>query len=179
MDNGFGADGGVAMYKYCYVDVLPSTDIDALFQDYVQRIETLRAEYPALTIVHVTLPLKRTRAGTREWVKRTLGRSTDVALNAKRNRYNELLLERYAGRDPVFDLAALESTRADGTRSAVRYQGRTVYTLAPEWTDDGAHLNGAAQTRVAEQLLVLLATLDEASEHASTTAARQGAGNAD
>lgn len=160
LDAGFGDAGGIAMYKYCYVDVLPMTDIEAMFEDYVERIDSLKVQYPALTIVHITIPLKRLREGKREWVNRMLGRSADMELHAKRSRYNELLLAKYGNRDPVFDLAALESTRADGARSAVRYRGRTVYTLADEWTDDGAHLNRAGQRRVAEQLLVFLATID-------------------
>ena len=178
MDGGFGSQGGVAMYKYCYVDVLPSTDVEELFEDYVEQMDSLARRYPGLQIVHVTLPLKRMRAGKRELVKRMLGRSTDTELNAKRNRYNELLLARYGGRAPVFDLAALESTRSDGTRSAVPYRRRQVFTLAPEWTDDGAHLNAAARRRVAEQLLVLLASLDDAGGAAATEAAWNGVGRA-
>lgn len=178
MDGGFGARGGVAMFKYCYVDVLPGTDVEAMFQDYVKRMEVLQERYPALTMVHVTLPLKRMRTGRREWAKRLLGRSNDMALNAKRNRYNEMLKARYSGIEPIFDLAALESTRADGSRSAVRYQGRTVYTLAAEWTDDGAHLNPAAQRRAAEQLLVLLATLGLPGEHAAIGALERDTGRA-
>lgn len=177
IESGFGDSGGIALFKYCYVDVLPSTDVDALFDDYVETIESLKLEYPGLTIVHVTLPLKRLRGGKREWVMRLLGRSTDMALHAKRSRYNDLLRAKYEGTDPIFDLAALESTRADGTRSAVRYRGRTVYTLAPEWTNDGVHLNEAAQIRVAEQLLILLATMND-DVHASVPTATSGASRA-
>src|SRR5690606_14696293 len=86
MDGGFGSQGGVAMYKYCYVDVLPSTDVEAMFEDYVERVDSLERRYPRLQIVHITVPLKRARAGKREWVKRVLGRSTHAELNAKRNR---------------------------------------------------------------------------------------------
>lgn len=170
IEQGFGDSGGIAMFKYCYVDVTPGTDIDKLFEDYATRIDSLKTVYPGLTIVHVTLPLKRLRGGKREWVKRLLGRSTDMALHVKRNRYNELLRARYQGTDPIFDLAMLESTRADGSRSAIRYRGRTVYTLAPEWTDDGAHLNEAAQIRVAEQLLILLATMSDDTQASDSTA---------
>jgi hypothetical protein len=67
--------------------------------------------------------------------------------------------EAYAGRAPVFDLAVLESTRPDGSRVSYTQGADTVYTLAPEYTNDGGHLNEAAKRMVAEQLLIFLARL--------------------
>jgi len=156
---------GVALYKYCFVDVGPSTDPDALFAEYVRTTDAVRAKHPDLTIVHVTLPLKDTRPAPKfkAWVKNMLGRSEspEVALNVKRNRFNTLLRQRYAGRDPVFDLASIESTRPDGSRSSFLLNGETIYTLAPELTTDGGHLNDIGRRKAAEALLVLLASLPD------------------
>lgn len=161
LDDGFGSEpGAVAMYKYCYVDVQPSTDPDALFEDYAQRTASLKARYPELTLVHITLPLRVAPEGPKEWLKTVLGRETETELNLKRNRFNERLRAEYAGTDPIFDLAALQSLRADGTRAFTRYRGEKVYMLAPEWSNDGGHLNEAGQRRMAEQLLAFLATLE-------------------
>lgn len=160
LEDGFGSEpGAVAMYKYCYVDIQPATEPDLLFEDYVDRTEALRGLYPELIIVHITLPLHAAPTGLKEGIKTSLGRSTDTALNIKRNRYNELMRERYQGVDPLFDLALLQSTRADGSRAYLRYRGQNVYMLAPEWTYDGGHLNDEAKYRMAERLLVLLARL--------------------
>lgn len=150
----------VAMYKYCYVDVQAGTDPEELFASYAARVGELHARYPDLAIVHFTLPLRTAQAGIRETLKTLIGRPTQIRLNMKRNRYNELMLERFAGTDPVFDLARIESTRTDGSRAFSSYLGRRVYMLAPELTDDGGHLDEAAQYRVAEELLVFLASLD-------------------
>lgn len=164
LEGGFGNESGaVAMYKYCYVDILPETDPDRLFEDYVERTEALRALYPELVIVHFTLPLHAAPTGVMEQIKTRLGRSTQTALNIKRNRYNDLLRERYQGVDPLFDLALMQSIRADGSRAYSRYRGQNVYMLAPEWTYDGGHLNDEAKYRMAEQLLVFLARLPESS----------------
>lgn len=158
---GFGEEpDAVAMYKYCYVDVLPETDPDELFADYVARTEALHAQYPDLTIVHMTMPLHTAPTGFTEQLKTMLGMSTQTYLNIKRNRYNDLLRERYAQTEPLFDLALIESTKADGSRAYTRHAGRNVYMLAPEWTHDGGHLTDEAQYRVAERLLVFLARME-------------------
>lgn len=164
--SGFGTEGdnAVAMYKYCYVDVQPGTDPVELFENYAASIEAVRATYPQLTIVHFTLPLRTADTGLKERLKTLAGLPTQTRLNATRNHYNALLRERYAGVDPIFDLALLESTRPDGSRAFSRYRGENVYMLAPEWTTDGGHLNDAGQYRIAERLLVFLAQLGEVDE---------------
>ncbi len=161
LDAGFGAEpGAIALYKYCYVDVLADTDPDALFAAYARSIDDIRARHPTLTIVHVTMPLQTADDGIVERVKTAAGTATQTRLNHARGRYNALLREHYAGRDPIFDLAAIESTRPDGSRAFTRYRGEAVHMLAPEYTYDGGHLNEAAQDYVAAALLAFLAQLD-------------------
>ncbi len=160
LEGGFGREpGAVAMYKYCYVDVLPETDPDTLFEDYDRRMDRLRRLYPELMLVHMTLPLHVAPGGVAERIGTRLGRSTQTALNLKRNRYNALLRERFRGVEPIFDLAEIQSARADGSRAFTLYRGQPVEMLAPEWTYDGGHLNEEAQHRVAERFLVFLARL--------------------
>ena len=164
VENGLAdGSGAVAMLNYCYVDILPETDPDALFEDYARRIESLRQRHPELLFVHITLPLHTAPEGLMERIRTRLGRNTQTALNIKRNRYNDLLRERYEGVDPLFDLAKIQSTRADGTRAYTRYRGQNVYMLAPEWTYDGGHLNEEAQVRIAERFLAFLARLPRTS----------------
>lgn len=154
--------GALAMYKFCYVDVNADTDPARLFADYQATIEEARRRHPGLLIVHMTLPLHTADEGMGERIRTVLGFPTQTRLNAIRNRYNELLLQTYGGRDPVFDLALLESTRSDGSRAFTRYRGENVYMLAPEWTYDGGHLNDSAKYRAAERLLVFLAQVASA-----------------
>lgn len=153
----------VALYKFCYVDIGADTDPDVLFASYVHTIDEVQMRHPTVAIVHVTLPLmSATPPGrAKALVRRALGRPpiSEVEYNVKRNRYNTLLRARYAGRAPVFDLARIESTRSDGSRSYFVRGSDTVYTLAPEWTTDGGHLNATAQRLAAEQFLIVLARL--------------------
>jgi hypothetical protein len=149
----------IGVLKFCFVDVEGGRNPDSLFAAYQSDITALRARMPGLVIMHVTMPLTTTGEGRRDLLMAKLkGRLTSYDLNLIRNRYNALLREAYVGKEPVFDLARLESTRADGSRSYFVRGSDTVYTLANEWTDDGSHLNTVARRAAAEAFLATLAT---------------------
>ena len=174
---GLGA-GAVALHKYCYVDVRSDTDVERLFDDYARSLRELERTNPGLMIVHVTMPLTTSGGGAWEIARTAVGRPTDLALNIKRNRFNERMRATYAATAPVFDLALLQATAADGSPSYVRFGSRLVPRLAPEWTYDGGHLNPTGRRRLAEQLLVMLARVPGAAPEraqipadASTTSA--------
>ena len=62
---------------------------------------------PAIAVfVHVTVPLTAAQSGLKSLVKRPMGRAPD---NVRLEEYNQLLRRTYAGREPIFDLARLES----------------------------------------------------------------------
>ncbi len=154
-----GARDGVGLYKLCYLDIDAATDPARLFEEYKANIGILRSKYPALQIVHVTSPLTTVEGPFKLIIKRLLGRVTDRDLNAKRNEYNRLLIQEYSGHDPIFDLARIESTSKNGSRSFFTETNRPIYTLASELTSDGGHLNEVGRLVAAEQFLVLLAKL--------------------
>ena len=153
----------VALHKYCYVDVEDSTDVDRLFADYQRAVGAVHARHPAVTLVHVTMPLTAVHQPNpvKALVKKLIRRpeTPEIARNALRNRFNDLLRREYEGREPVFDLARIESTLPDSTRSSLTRDGGTIYTLASPYTDDGGHLNAVGRRRVASQLLSFLASL--------------------
>lgn len=159
LDKGLGRQGGIAMYKYCYVDIDASTNVQQMFENYREEIEALRVKYPLLKIVHITVPLTTVEPATKAWVKTLLGRATERDADAKRNEFNRRLRQTYAGRDPIFDLAEGESTSPDGSRSYFIRDNERVFTLASEYTTDGGHLNEAGRLAMAERLLFLLAII--------------------
>ncbi len=156
---GMGAQGGVAMYKYCYIDVDLATDVQQLFDNYRDEVSTLKSQYPGLTIVHITVPLTTVDMDTKSWVKVVLGRPTVRDVAAKRNEFNQLLRQTYSGKDPIFDLAEVESTLPDGSRSYFTRGDQPIYTLAPDFTTDGGHLNAMGRRAAATRLLQVLADL--------------------
>jgi lysophospholipase L1-like esterase len=61
------------------------------------------------------------------------------------------------GGDALFDLAAVESTLPDGTRSSFSAGPRRVFTLAQPYTSDGGHLNDEGSRRAAAAFVHTLA----------------------
>jgi len=159
INKGLGEQGGVALLKFCCVDIDASTDVDKMFAEYRDAVAALKSKYPALRIVHVTVPLTTVEPRIKAWAKGLLGKNTQRAVNVKRNRYNSLLERTYNGSEPIFDLAEVESTHSNGTRSYFREDTEIIYTLSPEYTVDGGHLNEAGRRRAAQQLLITLSQL--------------------
>jgi len=155
---GEGSQADVAFLKFCYVDVTADTDPRALFNEYRKTIDELRARNPRTTFVHVTLPLTTVQRGPKAWVKRLLGRAPYGTIeNVKREQYNALLRRAYVGREPVFDIARLESISPDGTQATVEWGGAVAPAMVPAYSDDGGHLNRAGRLRAAQELVRVLA----------------------
>jgi hypothetical protein len=124
-----------------------------------QLVADLQARHPGTRFVHVTAPLSTVQAGPKAWVKRLLGRSPyGLVENGKREDFTSLLRNAYAGKEPVFDLALVESTLPDGGRSTVTANGRALPVLASLYTDDGGHLNEEGRLRAARELVAVLAS---------------------
>jgi hypothetical protein len=156
----------VAFMKFCYVDFTEQTDIQGVFGRYVETFAELKLAFPDTTFVHMTVPLTGRPRGVdiqaKNLVKRLLGRRVaSYKDNMQMTRFNDLLRAKYLGKEPVFDLASIESTHADGTRVVNREAGMSVYSLAPEYTFDGGHLNERGRRIVALELLRVLAALPE------------------
>jgi len=139
-----GGIGGVvdfAFLKLCYADFWDQCNADpaALFATYKSTMAQLKAAHPAVTFVHFTVPL---------W--------TQTDTNARREQFSNLVRQEYGGKEPVFDIARVESTRPDGSRELD--QGG-VPALVPSYTDDGGHLNATGRDLVARALVAFLASL--------------------
>ena len=152
----------IALHKYCFADFDDRTDPQALFAAYRDAMSRLRAERPGTIFVHVTTPLTAPRLSLKDRVKSLLGRNV-VPLEqvAAIHRFNEAMRAEYRGREPLFDLAALEAAGPDGRVRTVVVDGAVVPTLRPAYTDDGGHLNQAGRARVSAEFAAYLAELAE------------------
>lgn len=141
LDAGIGDKADAALFKFCYVDIQRDTDPAPLLERYAEAILDLRQRFPRLRIGHVTVPLVRMATGPRAMALRLLGRPQPrIDANARRCTFNAALKARFAG-EPLFDLAAVESTRPDGATVRTRWAGQTVHGLADVYSRDGGHLN--------------------------------------
>jgi hypothetical protein len=161
LDQGVGRKADAAALKFCYVDMNGETNVEQLFNQYKNRVEKIRKQYPDLNIIHFTEPLTVTKKTWKTWLKQLMGKKDiwEFSHNIKRNKYNELLLKEYNGKDPILDIAEIESTKPDGNRQSFEVDGVTYYSLYPGYTMDGGHLNEVGRKKVAEQFLLLLANL--------------------
>jgi hypothetical protein len=159
-ENGMGGKVDVAFLKFCYVDFDGGTDIQSIFQQYRQTMESLKKNYPQTTFVHFSVPLVNARLGIKDYIKKIIGKhNTKIEGNIKRNQFNEMLRAEYEGKEPIFDLAGIESTYPDGKNETFEKDGRTYYALAPLYTNDGSHLNKTGRKVVASKLLYFLASI--------------------
>lgn len=158
----------LAFFKFCYIDFDGKTDPKDLFEYYKTAMFRLQQDHPGTTFMHVTVPLVVSPDGARQrikdWLKESLGRPTNASLNAKRNRFNELLRREYQGKALIFDLAEIQSTSPDGKRVSFTLGGNTYHSMAPAYSDDGGHLNEKGRRTVAERFLVFLASVPQVSE---------------
>ena len=159
-ETALGADSAIdiALIKFCYVDIDASTDAAALFARYQAAIAKLQAQNPRTIFVHVTLPLTTVQTGVKAIAKRLLGRAPYGTIeNVRRDEYNTLMRRAYAGREPLFDLARLESHAPDGALVTVSWDGRIAPAMASAYTDDGGHLNVRGRDLAARELVRVLA----------------------
>jgi hypothetical protein len=161
LEGGLGRRADMALQKYCFVDIDAQTNVQRLFDYYRAGMNRIRQEFPHLQLVHVTAPLVHVQSGPRAVVKRLIGRTPDhYDDNIARERFNALMRSEYRGHEPVFDLAALEASRAGEPPAPFRFHGSDVFELLPDYAAaDGAHLNEVAQKRIATELLVFLASV--------------------
>ncbi|MCP9469215.1 MAG: hypothetical protein NNA31_04345 [Nitrospira sp.] len=163
MTSGVGESVDVAFFKLCYVDITDCTDVGNLFNTYRRMMDDLVLTYPAVTFLHVTVPLRRLENGVLQWIKtQWRGDDRERLAQIKRHAYNELLRAAYGPSGRLFDLAAEEATYADGRASIIRHQGRAIPNLVSDYTDDGGHLNERAAERIAARLLACIDSIEEA-----------------
>ncbi len=160
VENGIGEKTDVAFFKFCYLDFHNNTKIEELFEQYKESLSDLQKQFPEVAWVHSTVPLTSQQTGSKAWIKKMLGKPLrGYENNVKRNRFNEFLRGEYKDKEPLFDLANIESAFSDGKRASFTKDGTTYYSLVPDYTDDGSHLNEKGRKIVAEQFLLFLVNL--------------------
>lgn len=159
LEGGLGERVDIAFFKFCYVDVEKTSNPDALVAAYSKAMDALKSRFPHVTFVHVTVPLCTPERSLREGIKRLLDRSSVLRHNQARARYNSLLRERYAGKEPLCDLALYETLGPEGLRHYSRQDGQEVPVLVPSYASGAGHLNPMGQRHVAERLLIELLDL--------------------
>jgi hypothetical protein len=163
VDSGVGNKVDIAFFKFCYVDITRDSDPKKICDAYRAALKELKDRYPAAIFLHVTVPIrsvpKGLKRGLKQSVKSIIGKPGFLEDNSMRESYNELLRNAYSGKAALFDLARVESVNSGGCRCHVLKGARKVFVTAPEYTEDGGHLNSLGRKEAAEQLLITLAEI--------------------
>jgi hypothetical protein len=152
----------VALVKFCFVDINKDTDVKDLFARYRATIEGLKVRNPGTTFLHATAPLTVVQSGLKASLKQLFGQAPYGTMeNLRREEYNTLMRQAYQGREPIFDLARIESTAQNGTAVSVEWKGSVVPVMDPAYSSDGGHLNDVGKLRAAGELITVLASIPD------------------
>jgi hypothetical protein len=149
----------VALLKLCYVDVVASTDVQALFDTYRATMEELEREHPSVRFIYTTVPLTTDR----DWkstIKYWLGRDDHMgpADNLARERYNELIRRQYRDTGRLFDIASIEATMSSSPTQ--RQSGEAIYyVLNAGLAVDPGHLNQLGASLAGAEFVRVIAAI--------------------
>jgi hypothetical protein len=163
IENGLGKKVDIASLKFCFADFTAKTkDITNIFNDYKNTMSQLKEKYPRSSFVHFTVPLVILKTTWKTWIKIFLRKEEiwEYDQIIIKNKFNNLIRNEYDGKEPIFDIAEIESTYPDGSRSTFTRNGKIYYSLVPQYSRDGAHLSKSGRKIVAEQFLIFLANLN-------------------
>lgn len=159
LSRSFPAGLDIAVMKFCFVDIRKNSPVEEIFATYRKAVDSIKAAHPSLRLVHVTVPLSVRTSWWKLLIKKVLSKEDlNDMNNIARNRFNILLRETYKN-EPIFDLAEVESTRADGSRDSFTHDGTTYYSLVSDYSHDGGHLNATGRIVVADHFLRTLAAV--------------------
>lgn len=155
LDKGLGNKVDIAGFKFCYVDFNKSTDVDELFQHYKETMTEISNEYPDISLVHFTVPLRTVQGGIKGPIKRIFSNDINLLENEIRQKFNEMVVG-YYDEESVFDIAKLESTFQNGKRNFKNVDGKRVYSMVSEYSNDGGHLSMIGKEYLGNEFLIFL-----------------------
>jgi len=155
---GLGNHVDVALFKLCFIDIRGKDKEKEILDLYKGTLTSLRSESPKVKFIPITVPLTVNEKAWKYMIKKMLKRETEKDNNAKRNEFNRLLKEVFRG-EAIFDLAEIESSRPNGGREEFKLGENTYYSLVPEYSSDGSHLNDYGSKMVGKELILFLGRL--------------------
>jgi len=143
--NTIGGHASIALYKFCFVDINESTDVDTLLSEYSADMAALETAFPATIFVYMTVPLL----------------ISEDESNVRHNQYNALVRSYCQTHSrPLFDIADLEAVNADGTRATFSFGGSSYDKLSLDWNQPGDdHLNASGGQRLAKAMILMFADI--------------------
>lgn len=160
MESGVGDKVDIAFFKFCYVDIVESTDVNYVLKYFTETMDYLQHKYPKVVFVYISVPLRVINTSIKANLKRLLRRPVwGDEDNIKRNLFNRSLADLRAKNIKIFDLARHESAYPEGKEVFLQKDNKKYFSLRPDLTNDGGHLNSLGSRVIAAQLLSFLADI--------------------
>jgi hypothetical protein len=109
-DQGFFVEHGDGAADFKPIAHLYEARVHALavFEHYRATMARLRAAFPQVQFIHVTVPLTELQTGPKAAIKRLLLQPpAGYGDNLRREQFNELMRREYKNRESIFDLGQL------------------------------------------------------------------------
>ena len=147
----------LAFFKLCYVDIKQDANIEEIFNHYKTTLLKLEEDFPEITFLHCTVPLRSNQKGLKSTLKKALNIPLVNRLeNIKRFEFNEKIRKEFSAKNNLFDIAYLESMSLSGKHLLSRYHGEKFEAMQNDYTSDGGHLNPLGSEYLAGKLLTFL-----------------------
>lgn len=150
----------VAIMVFNYQDIKAETNVETVFANYVETMNSLETANPDIAILYATVPVTSGNSW-REVDAATVAGLVEVTQplwqdNIARERFNTLLRQQYKDSGRLFDLAAIEARLGKGKVAAKEHENQWYYVLNPALSSDGRRLNAKGSTRLAGELMMLI-----------------------
>lgn len=139
-----------AFMKFCFVDITRKTEVNTLFNNYIEAMDNLEERYINTKYLYFTCPISIRENLVIGILKEIMQTPDD--LNKNRNKFNNLL--RAKNNIELFDIAYLEANEDEASEPQKREFMKKKYA-----TSDGGHLNEYGSEKIGYYLLVKLNNL--------------------
>jgi len=161
LESDIGKKIDIAMFKFCYVDVTDKTNITQLFENYRKTIKEIKQKHPSVKVIMFTVPLQITSVTYKTKFKQMtgIGDLWEYKDNLKRNQFNKMIISEFSDNELIFDIASYEAMMSDHNYQTFEFEKKKYFSLNPEYTNDGSHLNELGRKKIAEDLLLELVNI--------------------
>lgn len=152
----------VALMAFSYQDITAETDVERLFDDYAETMESIQSANPDILFLYATTPVSTANSWRAVDQATVMGlRDVDQPVwqdNIARERLNSFIRDQYGPTGRLFDIAALQARIGGGKVAAKIHETQYYYVMNPELSSDGKQLNKRGSTQLADALMRLVAT---------------------
>jgi len=134
----------IAMIKYCFIDIGPSTTAQGRFNTYVTAMDSFVGLRTSAALLHWTMPLTK----------------DEDSLSTERSKFRDLIIKKYGTDQFVFDIAEMESWY-NNNLTTFKFKNIDYLRMNENNTYDNGHPNDSMAMKLAKTLWVALSEISK------------------